>query len=197
MQTETIEISLLLAEAFDRLGVEYLVGGSLASSMHGIPRSTQDVDFVAALELRHIPALVKLLQSAFYIDADLIKEAIQRTSSFNVIHLATMFKADIFIMPQTPEAIEEMKRRQRVLLDETTSTALYLASPEDTILHKLRWFRMGGGVSERQWHDILGVLQVQASHLDLAYLRQAATQRNLLPLLEKSLTDAGLPQKCE
>ncbi|MCK6513394.1 hypothetical protein L6R29_25990, partial [Myxococcota bacterium] len=74
------------------------------------------------------------------------------------------------------------KRRQRVPLDETTSTALYLASPEDTILHKLRWFQMGGGVSERQWHDILGVLQVQASHLDLAYPRQAATQRYLLPL---------------
>ncbi len=65
MQTETIEISLLLAEAFERLGVEYLVGGSLASSMHGIPRSTQDVDLVAALELRHIPALVKILQPAF------------------------------------------------------------------------------------------------------------------------------------
>lgn len=110
---EPIEISLLLAEAFERLGVEYLVGGSLASSMHGIPRSTQDVDLVA--------------------------------------------------------------------------------SPEDTILHKLRWFQMGGGVSERQWNDILGVLQVQASRLDLAYLRQAATQRNLLLLLEKSLTDAGLP----
>ncbi len=82
MQTETIEISLVLAEAFERLGVEYLVGGSLASSMHGIPRSTQDVDLVAALKFRHIPTLVKILQPAFYIDADLIKEAIQRTSSF-------------------------------------------------------------------------------------------------------------------
>jgi hypothetical protein len=89
---DPLQITQLIADVFDTLNIPYLVGGSLASSLHGIPRSTQDVDLVANLKSHHVPAFVKALESVFYVDADMIQEAIQHHSSFNVIHLATMFK---------------------------------------------------------------------------------------------------------
>ena len=115
---EPIQITQLIANVFDRLKISYLVGGSLASSLHGIPRATQDVDMVADLKPQHVTPLVKALEAAFYIDANQIREAIQHGSSFNVIHLDTMFKIDIFVLQDDPASREEMSRRELYKLSE-------------------------------------------------------------------------------
>lgn len=123
----------------------------------------------------------------------MILDAIRNRSSFNVIYLPTMDKADIFIAEGNPWSAEEMRRRRPHQIDaEETAAEIYFASPEDTVLQKLRWYRMGGGSSERQWHDVLGVLKVQGAALDREYLQQWAGELRLTGLLNRALEDAGL-----
>jgi hypothetical protein len=183
--TEPVQITRRIVQEFEDLKIQYYVGGSLASSLHGIPRATQDVDIIADIAFHHIPKLVNALETEFYIDGDMIKEAIQRRSSFNLIHYDTMFKVDIFIPKSDTVAQEEMERRQQYQVSDSPQSLLYLASAEDIILNKLQWFQMGGGVSERQWNDVLGVIQIQHKKLDRAYLERAAQQRGVADLLQK------------
>jgi hypothetical protein len=146
MLAEPLLVVARVAAALEEAGVLYLVGGSLASSTYGIPRATQDVDLVAGLRQEHVAPLVRALEAEFYIDAGMVRDAIRRRASFNVIHLATAYKADIFILHASPWAREEMGRRRLETLDsEDGALHLYLSSPEDTILHKLEWYRQGGG----------------------------------------------------
>ncbi len=183
--TEPVQITRRIAQEFEDLNIQYFVGGSLASSLHGIPRATQDVDIIADIAFQHIPDLVNALEAEFYIDGDMIKEAIQRRSSFNLIHYETMFKVDIFIPKSDMAAREEMERRQQYQVSDSPQGLLYLSSAEDIILNKLQWFQMGGGVSERQWNDVLGVIQIQYKKLDRSYLERAAQQRGVADLLQK------------
>jgi hypothetical protein len=192
--SEPLQITQLIADVFDRLDIPYLVGGSLASSLHGIPRATQDVDLVADFKPHHVLPFVEALESTFYVDADMIREAMSRRSSFNVIHLVTMFKVDIFILKTDPVSQTEMARRERYQILEEPHRELFIASAEDTILRKLQWFRMGGEVSERQWQDVLGVLEVQNENLDRAYLQHGAQQIGVIDLLERAFQDAGIIQ---
>ncbi len=192
---DTHDILLVLEpiiEAFEAFGISYYIGGSVASSAHGIFRATLDVDLVADVRPRHVRLLVKRLESEFYIDEAMLLEAIQRQSSCNLIHLETMNKVDIFILKTTPYSAEAFDRRRKDTLDEEQELEFYLATPEDTILHKLDWFRIGGYVSERQWTDVLGVLKVQQENLDMDYLQNWAKELELTDLLEKACEDAGL-----
>jgi len=189
---EPIQITQRIAQEFERLHIRYLVGGSLASSLHGIPRATHDVDMVAEISSEHIPELVKSLESEFYIDAEMIREALQRQSSFNVIHLATMFKVDIFMLKPDVASQEEMTRREEYQISEAPDQTLFVASAEDVIVHKLYWYQLSGGKSERQWNDVLGVLQVQQGQLDRVYLERAAQQRGVRDLLEQAVKDAEM-----
>jgi hypothetical protein len=184
---EPIQITQRLAREFERLGIRYLVGGSLASSLHGIPRATNDVDMVAEIREKHIGELVEALEAEFYIDAEMIQEAIRHQSSFNVIHFATMFKVDVFILRNDETAREEMQRRGQYQLSDDPDETLFLASAEDIIVQKLYWYQLGGKVSERQWTDVLGVIQVQGSQLDGAYLNRMAQRRGVLDLLTQAL----------
>jgi len=188
---EPIQITQLIAKVLNRLQIPYLVGGSLASSLHGIPRATQDVDMVAGLKSQDVTPLVKALEAAFYIDADMIHEAIRHGSCFNVIHLDTMFKIDIFVLQDDPASHEEMTRRELYKLSEESEQGLFLATAEDIILRKLYGFQLGGGSSERQWNDVLGVLQVQKEKLDYSYLRRLAHQMGIANLLKQAIKDAG------
>jgi hypothetical protein len=183
--TEPVQITQRIVRELEDLKIQYYIVGSLASSLHGIPRATQDVDIIADISFQHIPKLVNALKEEFYIDGDMIKEAIQRRKSFNLIHYETMFKADIFIPKLDTAAQEEMDRRQQYQVSDSSQNLLYLASAEDIILNKLQWFQMGGGVSERQWNDVLGVIQIQHKTLDRSYLERAAQQRGVADLLEK------------
>lgn len=182
----------VVARALETLGVRYLVGGSLASSLHGVPRSTQDADLVADLGMAHAQRFVELLGDEFYADLDTIRDAIRRRSSFNVIYLPTMFKVDVFVARRDPFSQLELDRRQLHSLDEWGGGELPIATAEDIVLHKLDWYRRGGGVSDRQWGDALGVARVNARDLDLAYLEEWAERIGVDDLLAKLLAEAGI-----
>jgi hypothetical protein len=189
LDAEPIAVTLRVAAELERLGVEYLVGGSLASSVHGMPRTTQDIDLVARLAGRHVDALVSSLVQEFYIDADMIDDAIRRRASFNIVHLATMLKVDVFVFAGDPLSQEEMRRKVAVPLRDAT---IWFASPEDIVLQKLDWYRKGQGISERQWRDVLGVIAVQGSRFDQTYTRTWAARLALADLLERALSEASL-----
>jgi len=192
MLDEPIAVTLLVIDALDALDVPYLIGGSLASAVHGVLRATMDTDLVADLRLEDAEPLARALGGAFYVDAESIREAVLHESSFNVIHLETTFKVDVFIVKKRPFHRSQMERRIAQVIATDPERTAYVATAEDTILAKLEWYRMGGGVSERQWRDVLGVMKVQADRLDLAYLRQWAAQLNVSDLLERALTEAGI-----
>ena len=179
---------------FEKLSIAYYIGGSVASSAYGIARATLDVDLVANIELRHVNPLVEALKTDYYIDAEMIREAIDKTTSFNLIHLETMIKIDVFVLKKETYDSQALARCHGETLDEESSRKFYLSSPEDVILSKLQWYHRGGGVSEQQWKDVLGVLKVQADKLDVEYLRYWASKLNLSDLLNRSFDDASLTE---
>lgn len=189
-QPEAFEASFPLIHVLEDLHVDYLVAGSLASSYHGTPRSTQDVDLVADLKLAHGPLLASRLEGRYYVDLDRVLHAIRSRSSFNVIFLKTMFKIDVFVLKDDPLARQEMQRRQRIVISD--GERIEIASPEDTVLQKLAWYRKGGGVSSRQWDDLLGVLKVCRKSLDFGYLKRWASHLGVADLLVQALEDAAI-----
>lgn len=184
----------MVTGCFEKLGITYYIGGSVASSAYGIARATMDVDLVADIKIGQVNLLVKALETGYYIDAEMIREAIHRSTSFNLIHLETMIKIDVFVVKDQPYDSEALARRCADTLDEESSREFYLSSAEDIILSKLRWYQGGGRVSEQQWKDVLGVLKVQADKLDLEYLKYWASKLNLSDLLKRSFDDAGMTE---
>ncbi len=190
---DILEAIIPVANAFEKLGIAYYIGGSVASSAYGFPRSTMDVDIVSDLKTKNIRSFVGMLESSYYIDEDMILDAVERRSSFNIIHLETMLKIDVFISKNIPYDKEALKRRRKDTLDEDQiNIEFYLVSPEDIILNKLMWFRLGGGVSDRQWKDVLGVLKVQKNLLDKEYLQHWASELKVKDLLDKAFSQAGI-----
>ena len=191
-EDEALSAALEVIRVLDTLGVDYLISDSLASSFHGIPRSTHDADLLVDLSSDDVLPLVRAIESSFYVDEDRVREAVERRSSFNVIFLKTMFKVDIFVLPAGPLAREEMRRRKRVVLDDASGNTIDIASAEDTVLQKLAWYQKGGGVSEQQWKDLLGVLKVCGTRLDFSYLRRWAAHLGVEDPLAQALRDAGI-----
>lgn len=193
MLPEPLHAARLMTQSLEALNIPYLIGGSVASSIYGIYRATNDIDFVADIKHEHVDAIVAALQDEFYVDGDMIRDAIDTQSSFNVLHLPTMVKVDVFLFQPTPWKREEWARRRvEYIGSENDRLAIQIASPEDMILQKLVWYRMGGGVSDRQWGDITGMLKVQAEKLDYAYLRRWAEELALSQLLQRALDDSGI-----
>lgn len=187
MLAEPIAVTLLVIEALEELNVPYLIGGSLASAVHGVARATVHTDLVADLHPEHAEPLAEALSGAFYVDVEAIQDAIRRRSSFNIIHLETMFKVDVFVCKRRPFDQAQFERRTVQVIATDPERTAYVASPEDTVLTKLEWYRMGGEASDRQWRDVLGVLKVQGERLDLAYLRRWAAVLGVADLLEEAL----------
>jgi hypothetical protein len=189
MQNEPIEVTLKVTNIFEKLGVPYLIGGSLASTLYGMVRTTQDSDIVTELRPEHLRPLVSALQDEFYMDEEMIAESIERHSSFNIIHRETMFKVDVFVPRSRPFLQSQLARAQKQTFYFGSEVSANFASPEDTILSKLEWYRLGGEVSERQWHDILGVMKTRAGALDMDYLRKWANELHVNDLLERALKE--------
>jgi hypothetical protein len=189
MQNEPVEVTLQVTDVFEKLGVPYLIAGSLASTLYGMVRTTQDSDIVAEMRLEHLEPFVSALQEEFYVDEEMIAESIQHNSSFNIIHRETLFKVDVFIPQPRPFLQSQLARAQKQTFNFENEVSAKFASPEDTILSKLEWYRMGGEVSDRQWRDILGILKTRAGELDLEYLRKWAGELRVSDLLERVLKD--------
>jgi hypothetical protein len=179
-------------ECFDRLGITDYIGGSVASSAYGMARATMDVDLVTNVKISHVDRLVGSLEADYYVSAAMIRDAIQKRAFFNLVHLETMIKIDVFIVKDRPYDTKALSRRRFDTLDEDSSIKFYLSSPEDAVLGKLQWYEDGRRVSEQQWKDILGVLKVQGSQLDLEYLKYWVSKLYLSELLSRSFDDAGI-----
>lgn len=187
---DIIGVTIKVVRVFEKLGIAYHIGGSLASSAFGIARSTLDVDIVADIRLDQASLIEELLKAEFYIDAEMIRDAVERQSSFNLIHLGTMFKVDVFVLKDRPFDRQAFLRRLKKSVSEDTSQQLFFATPEDIVLNKLEWYKSGGGVSDHQWNDILGILKVQGTQLDIAYLKHWAKELSVSDLLKRAIDEA-------
>ncbi|MBN2341078.1 MAG: hypothetical protein JXX29_04205 [Deltaproteobacteria bacterium] len=188
--TETLEVTQRVANIFKQLGARYVVGGSVASSMHGIPRATQDVDMVVQLFSTQVPKLLELFSSDFYIDETAVIEAINRSASFNIIHLETMYKIDVFVCGDDELKHQEFERAIPVTIDEETQDTLFIADATDIIIQKLLWYELGNRISQRQWNDVIGVLKVSRQSLDMSYLQKWSIRKKIIPLVKKAFKEA-------
>ncbi|MBN2029909.1 hypothetical protein JW824_06645 [bacterium] len=193
---ESANILLVLKrfiKVLDELSISYYIGGSIASSVFGLPRATMDIDIIADVQTTHIPHLKERLERDFYIDKNMIKEAIHRSSSFNLIHLETAMKIDVFI-PQKDRYNESVNKRKLkdTLIEGDKTSEFYFSSPEDIILNKLKWYEMGKRVSERQWLDIIGVIKVQEDSLNKDYLKSWAEKLGVSELLVDAFNEADV-----
>jgi hypothetical protein len=134
MLPEPIAVTVLVTQVFEKLNIPYLIGGSLASTLYGMVRTTQDVDIIADMHLEHIPPFISVLQNDFFLEEEMIADSIQHNSSFNIIHRTTMFKVDIFIPRESPFQRSQVLRAQKLILTKEPEVSAYFASPEDTIL---------------------------------------------------------------
>ncbi len=190
MLPEAVNVMMLVVDVFERLQIPYFIGGSMASALHGVARSTLDADMVAEIHLAQVEALVKTLGDDFYADEEMIRDAIRHHGSFNLIHLATMFKVDVFIRKERPFDRVQFQRRVEQLFAANPEQKAFMTTAEDIILAKLEWYRLGNEISDRQWRDILGVLKVQAGRLDLDYLHLWAQELNVADLLLRALKES-------
>lgn len=188
MDTRLISALSPIVEAFEALGIEYEIGGSVASSVHGVPRSSVDIDILAALRVDHARELFQKLVDEYYVSETRVADAIERESSFNVIHLETMLKVDIFVARANAFRRSSLQRRELQAL--TDERSFFVTTAEDIVLHKLNWYRQGGEVSNQQWLDVVGVLKVQ-TNLDTDYLRDWANRLHVTDLLERAMSEAA------
>jgi hypothetical protein len=181
-----------IVAALQQLGVSYYIGGSVASSAHGLPRTTLDVDLVADLKPTHVEDLVRILGGEYYLDAEVIRDATRQLTTFNVIHLATMLKVDVFVLGADDYDRTAFRRARKAAIGSAGEVAEFVvASPEDIILLKLRWYRMGDEVAQQQWSDAVGVLKVQGDALDAEYLSKWADYLRVADLMTRALEEAG------
>jgi hypothetical protein len=175
------------------LGVRHFVGGSIASSAHGVARASVDGDVVAELGFAHVAPLVAALRDTYYVPEERIRDAVARKASFNLIHLESMLKVDVFVSQDRPFDRRAFERSRPASLGGSGGATLPVSSAEDVVLAKLEWYRKRGETSERQWSDVIGVLQVTGSALDLPYLRHGAVELGVGDLLQRAFEEADLP----
>ena len=146
-------------------GIPYMVVGSIASSLHGELRATQDIDIVIDPTRDALAAFVAAIPERFYVDRDVALDALARRSMFNLIDTETGWKIDLIVRKPRPFSLEELARRQE---SELGGVRIYVASLEDTIVSKLEWAKLGN--SARQLDDVRRLIGVRGDMLDRAYI---------------------------
>lgn len=189
---DMLDALIPVINVFETLNISYLIAGSVASSTHGIARSTADADLVADLKPENVNDFVARLEPDYYVSRTAIEEALNRRSSFNLLHFATGIKVDIFVLKTDQFNQTSFSRAKKVQLDQASNREFRVDAPEDVLLQKLNWYRMAGGISDKQWLDVLGIMKIQAANLDLAYLKEWAEKLGLTELLSRALDESGL-----
>ncbi len=186
---DPIAIAIRVGEILDAIGVRHTIGGSIAASFAGEPRSTIDIDFVAALTSRHVAPLMAALVPEFYVAEEALHRAVDTLGTANLIHQDSQIKVDLFVAGGTPLDDQQLARRQRVEI--RPGQVIYIHPPEDILLQKLRWYQKGGGVSDRQWRDVVAIVRTQGARLDRNYLVANAPALEVETLLERALHEAA------
>lgn len=195
MTPETLPDPIAVAVAFtgllERLGVRYVVVGSLASSVHGEPRSTNDIDVLADFDVADVGEFVKAVTPDYYVSEPAVREAVRSGTSFNVIHLRTAVKVDVFIAGEDPFDRERIRLGKRLEVSRERTASMVLDTAEHSILRKLEWYRRGGEVSERQWRNVLAMLRIQGPELNASRLDAWAGRLGVADLLQRARTEAA------
>jgi hypothetical protein len=178
-------LQLVLAR-LDECGIPYMITGSFASNMQGVPRATQDADVIIEANHKSLGQFIESLGTDFYASPEAAKEALQIEGIFNIIHLDTGFKVDLIIRKSRPFSQTEFSRRQKVnFLGQTR----WFATAEDIILAKLEWAKTGQ--SERQFTDALNVAKIRRNDLNWPYLQRWAADLGVMDLLERLHNEVG------
>jgi hypothetical protein len=178
-----------VVEALEQLGVAYHIGGSVASSAHGTPRATNDVDVVADLHVEHVRPLCAALAGRYYASPELLEDAVRRRSCANLVHFATGYKVDLFVQRDGEYDRQCLLRHVDRSLTSGSRTFRF-ATAEDILLRKLQWYRDGGEQSDRQWTDVLGLVRTRAGDLDRPYLAHWAPTLGVADLLARAEREA-------
>ncbi|HJN09896.1 MAG: hypothetical protein QGG09_13935 [Pirellulaceae bacterium] len=173
--------------AFRTLGIRHFVGGSIASSFHGATRATMDVDVVCELTDDKISSFIELFDCDFYISEPAVRDAVGQKSCFNLIHMPTSFKIDIFVSRGRPFDTESMQRASSQILGDDRTVEVPIASAEDSIISKLEWYQLTNETSERQWDDVSRLIKLLGDTADVGYLKHAAESIGVAELLTKLL----------
>ncbi len=187
-----LEVAVLAARHLERLGIPYVVVGSVASAVHGEPRATLDVDITLRMGPGDVAALSSALAAEFHVDPAALQDSVRSGLPSNAIHRTTHVKLDLYVRRNEGIHAEELRRAQRVRLTGAEGSEANVASAEDTVLQKLLWYRKGGEVSDRQWRDVLGVLKTRGPDLERAYLDEWAPRLGVLDLYVRARREAGL-----
>jgi len=181
--------------ALDNIGIRYVLVGSFASSMHGIYRATADIDILTDLKIEHVHPLFESLRDTFYLDEHSMRNAVALKGSFNAIHFDSVFKVDIFVSKGDEFALRQLDRRELRKISPDRTETVYVATVEDTILAKLRWYQIGQETSTTQWSDVVAMLATSRDNLDLQYLHEWSSKLGLTELLQKALLEIQDDQK--
>lgn len=176
-----------LVAALRALGIRHFVGGSVASSFHGATRTTMDVDVVCELTEEHIPSFVDFFDDSFYISEPAVRDAVRRKSCFNLIHMPTSFKVDVFVSRGRPFDVDSILRATAESLGESRTVVVPIASAEDVIISKLEWYRLTNETSERQWDDVSKLVRLLGDAADIDYMNRAARSVGVADLLTRLL----------
>lgn len=191
MALSHLDMAVGVAELLEELGIRYVVGGSVASSLIGEPRSTVDVDIAVQLDAHHLSLLVERVRPAFYVpEADALR-AVRECDSFNIIHNEAALKIDLFVLGDELLDVNQIDRRIQIDVPTEPAAALWITSPEDQVLRKLDWYRQGGQVSDRQMRDVVAILQINKETIDNRYLTETAERVGLSQLLRDARLGAS------
>jgi hypothetical protein len=188
MEKSALQVAIEVGQAIERCGGAYFLGGSLASSLQGEPRSTNDVDLVTDLSPERVADFAQTLGPEFDVDEESLADELRRRRSWNIFHLPTALKIDLFAVGVGPFDRSEFGRRRQLTVG---GRGLWVKSPEDTVLRKLLWYRSGGEVSTTQWRDVVSVLRLSSGALHDAYLDQWAASLGVADLLARARAEAA------
>jgi hypothetical protein len=186
---QVAEVFAPLRSALESAGVRFAVGGSWASTAYGEPRFTNDVDILADFTEESLARFLANLPEDYYADPDEALSAVLAGRPFNVIYMPVAFKFDFFTASAFPLGLQELDRAVLLTDRNLSEKPTPFVTPEDILLAKLHWYRVGDGISEVQWRDIRGIIRARRAILDEDYLRQSAEKLRLGDRLRKAMED--------